>query len=112
MNFIIYVMMFIVVYLIYYVFVISRKNVLNKFKNGKELTYLKYKYKIKVNNKNLKKLANTVVLGNSFIISTTLFIISYIDNFFVKLLVLMISILVLILGVYHIIGKYYQKQEG
>lgn len=112
MNFIIYIMMFVVVYLIYYVFVISRKNVLNKFKNGKELTYLKYKYKIKITNKNLKKIANTTVLGNSFIISTTLFIISYIDNFFVKLFVLMVSILILILIVYHIIGNYYKKQEG
>ena len=43
---IIFVTIFIVVYLFYLIFVISRKKSLNKWKNGRELTLLKYRYKL------------------------------------------------------------------
>ena len=64
---ILYLLTFIFAYLFYVIFVLCRKNVLNKFPNGKEMTYLKYKYNIKISEKNLKKISNIIFLANSFI---------------------------------------------
>ena len=46
---ILYLMTFVLAYLFYLIFVLCRKNVLKKFPNGKEISYLKIKYDIKVN---------------------------------------------------------------
>jgi len=106
-----YLITFIIAYLFYVIFVLCRKNVLKKFPNGKEMTYLKYKYGIKVNDKNLKKIANTVFLANSFILATTVYIVCLFDNFFIELIVGLITLLILILGIYHLIGTYYKKKQ-
>ena len=76
------------------------------------MKYLKYKYKIKVNDKNLKRIANTIFLANSFILSTTVFVVCLFDNLFIELLVGVVTLLILILGIYHIIGIYYSKKQG
>ncbi|MBR6690567.1 MAG: hypothetical protein IKL65_04485 [Bacilli bacterium] len=109
---ILYLVTFIIAYLFYIVFVLCRKNVLKKFPNGKEITYLKYKYDIKVNDKNLKKVANTIFLANSFILATTVYVVCLFDNFFIELIVGILTLVILILGVYHLIGTYYKKKQG
>ena len=111
-EFIFYLIVFILVYLFYVIFVLNRKNVLKKFHEGKELRYLKYKYGIKVNDKNLKKVANIIFLANSFIISTTVFVVCLFDNLFLEILVGIITIIVLLLGIYHIIGIILKKKQG
>ena len=107
-----YLIIFALVYLFYLVFVLCRKNVLNKFPNGKEMRYLKFKYGIKVNDKNLKQIANTVFLGNAFILSTTVFVVCLFNNLLLEILVGIVTLLILLLGVYHIIGTYYKKKQG
>lgn len=111
-NVIFYVIIFGIVYLFYVVFVLSRKNVLKNFPNGKEMRYLKFKYGIKVNKKNLKRIANSVFLGNSFIMSTTVFVVCLFDSLLLEIIVGFITLIILILGVYHIIGTYYKKKQG
>ena len=107
-----YLIIFILVYLFYVVFVLSRKNVLKNFPNGKEMRYLKYKYGIKVNDKNIKKIANTVFLGNSFILSTTVFVVCLFNNLIIEIIVGLITLVILMLGIYHLIGTYYKKKQG
>ncbi len=107
-----YLIIFLLVYLFYVVFVLSRKNVLKKFPDGKEIKYLKYKYGIKVSENNIKKLANTIFLGNAFILSTTVFVVCLFDNLLIEIVVGIITLIILILGVYHIIGSYYKKKQG
>ena len=107
-----YLIMFILVYLFYVIFVLCRKNVLKKFPDGKEIKYLKFKYGIKVNDKNIKKIANTIFLANSFILSTTVFVVCLFDNLILEIIVGVITLLVLILGIYHLIGIYYKKKQG
>jgi len=107
-----YLVVFILVYLFYVIFVLNRKNVLKKFPEGKELRYLKYKYGIKVNDKNLKKIANTIFLANSFILSTTVYIVCLFNNLLIEIIVGVITLLILILGIYHLIGIYYKKKQG
>ena len=109
---ILYLVIFIIAYLFYLVFVLCRKSVLKKFPNGKEMTYLKYKYDIKVNDGNLKKMANIIFLANSFILATTVYVVCLFDNFIIELIVGVITLIILILGIYHLIGTYYKKKQG
>ena len=103
-----YLVMFVLVYLFYVIFVLKRKNVLKNFPNGKEVTYLKFKYGIKVNEKNIKKIANTVFLGNSFILSTTVFVVCLFDSLLLEIIVGLATLITLMIVVYHIIGTYYK----
>ena len=109
---ILYLMTFVLAYLFYVIFVLCRKNVLKKFPNGKEITYLKFKYGIKVNDSNLKKIANTIFLANSFILSITVYIVCLFDNLFVEIILGVATLLILILGIYHLIGIYYKKKQS
>ena len=107
-NFIFYIIIFALVYLFYFIFAINRKNVLKNFPNGKEMRYLKFKYGIKVNEKNIKKIANTVFLGNSFILSTTVFVVCLFDSLLLEIIVGLATLITLMIVVYHIIGTYYK----
>ena len=107
-----YVIIFIFVYLFYLIFVLNRKNVLNKFPNGKEMSYLKFKYGIKVNDNNLKKIANTIFLGNAFILSTTVYVVSMFDNLFIEIIAGLVVLILLMLSIYHLIGSYYKNKQG
>lgn len=107
-----YLVVFVLVYLFYLIFVLKRKNVLRNLPNGKEMKYLKYKYGIKVNEKNIKKVAHTVFLGNSFILATTVFVVCLFNNLILEIIVGFITLIILMLGVYHIIGTYYKKKQG
>ena len=107
-----YLFTFIIAYLFYLIFVIGRKSVLKKFPDGKEMTYLKLRYGIKVTDKNLKKIAGKIALANSFILSTTVYVVCLFDNLIIELLVGGITIVVLILVIYHLMGTYYKKKQG
>ncbi len=107
-----YIGIFVIAYLFYLIFVLSRKKVLSKFIDSKEVKYLKYKYKIKVDEKNIKKIANLIFLTNSFILTITVFIVSIFDNFILGLIVSVIPLVILILTFYHLIGTYYRKKQG
>ena len=100
------------VYVFYLIFVLGRKKVLSNFPNGKEMHYLKYKYGIKINDKNIKKIANSIFLANSFILTVTVYIVCLFDNLILEVVVGIVTLLVLILGIYHLIGSYYKKKQG
>lgn len=109
-DLLLYLFTFVIAYLFYLIFVISRKSVLKKFPEGKEVKYLQYKYKVKVTDKNLKSLANIICLTNSFILSTTVYVVCLFDNLFLEILVGGITLLSLILLLYHLIGIYYRRK--
>ena len=109
---VLYIGTFIIAYLFYIVFVLCRKNVLKKFPEGKEMSYLKYKYGIKINDNNLKSIANKVFLANSFILATTVYIVCLFDNIFIEILLGLGTLILLILLLYSIIGNYYKKKQG
>ena len=111
-DLIFYVIIFLLVYLFYVIFVLCRKNVLKNFPNGKEMKYLKMKYGIKVNDNNLKRIANTVFLGNAFILSTTVFVVCLFDKLYLEIIVGLITLLALMFTTYHLIGTYYKKKQG
>ena len=111
-DLIFYLVIFIFTYGFYFVFVLNRKNVLKKFPDGKEIRYLKYKYNIKVTEKNIKSIANKIFLANSFILATTVYVVCLFDNFLLEIIVGVATLILLILLIYHIIGTYYNKKQG
>ena len=111
-DLILYLVTFVLAYLFYVVFVLCRKNVLKKFPNGKEMKYLKLKYGIKVNDSNLKKIANLIFLVNSFILATAVYVVCLFDNLFIEIIVGVVTLILLILVFYHLLGTYLQKKQG
>ena len=109
---ILYLITFVIAYLFYVIFVLCRKNVLKKTQNGKEMSYLKIKYGVKITDKNLKKIAHTIFLANSFILATTVYVVCLFDNLFIEIIVGVVTLMILILGIYHLIGTYYKKKQG
>lgn len=107
---ILFIVIFVLVYLFYLLFVIVRKKSLIKWKKGKEMMYLKYRYKLNIDKINIKKLANVIGLSNAFIIALVVTIISLFKGFIIQMLVGILLLIPSILIVYHIIGKYYQNK--
>lgn len=103
--------MFIIIYLFYVIFVINRKNKLEKMKKNAGVLYLVNRYNIDLNKVNMKVLAHLIALTNSFILSITLFILSFIDNYFLKILACFIIIIPFQYIMYMIIGKMYKKEK-
>ncbi len=102
---------FILIYLFYLVFVMARKKMLLKMIDGKEMKYLKYRYKIKIDEKNIKGIANSVFLANSFILATTAYVVMIMKSFWLELLLGTVTITALIFICYSIIGRYYSNKQ-
>lgn len=109
MEFTTYLIFFIGIYLLYLLFVISRKKALEKFKNSTYVMYLKNVYKIEVEKLNSYLLGNMIAIVNAFILSTSLYIVSNVDGI-VGILVGLISVMVLLFGMYHILGLILKKK--
>jgi len=107
---ILFVVTFLVVYLLYLLTVILNKKKLNKFKNSNQVLYFIKKYKIKIDDSNVKLLANLVALSNAFIISIAITIVELVSNFILKILVAFLIIMPLIFILYHIVGKIMLKR--
>lgn len=95
---------FIAVYLLYFFFIIKRKDALEKYKTSVEVTYLKNVYKLNLEDYNFYKLANVLVLINSFMFALVVYLITI--NYF-----LIFIIIPLQLVIYHFIGKYLKRKE-
>ena len=106
---VLFILVFVLVYLFYVVFVLMRKNVLKKFPDGLNVMYLRKKYNVKITDKNIKKIANSVFLANSFILSTAVSIVSCFKSFIIGILVSIIPIILMILIIkeklLYIVGK-------
>ena len=109
---ILYFILFIVIYGLYYIFAILSKRRLKKFKNNTYVKYLVNVYKLDQERINEKHLATTIVLLNSFVMSTTIFIILFIKNVYLMFICGFIILFVLQLLTYHIAGKIFQKRFG
>lgn len=113
MNYILtFTMSFIIIYLIYFLVIISRKKGLESFKKGKQLEFFINTYKLDKKKLDIKRFANTLSLTNSFIIALTLTILEFTNNLIIKLLLCVIILTALMLIMYNYLGKTYKKKEG
>lgn len=111
LEFIIFLVCFILVYLLYYIVVISRRKKLDKLVNSTECLYLKTRYQVDVTKIPIKTLANHLALTNAFIMALTVLIISIVDNWILKFVCGFFVLMILILIFYHFLGRYYQKKQ-
>ena len=109
--FLIWTIVFVAIYLLYFFFVILRKKKLAKFKDNTYVKYLVRRYKLDPKKLDTKKLAHLISFANAFIIATVFMIVISIDNYIIMLLVALVTLIPLLLIVYHIIGKILQKGE-
>lgn len=105
-----YLLTFVIIFLFYLFFVILRKKKLEKFRNNMYVEYLAKVYKIDVERIDIRSLALTISLINSFIIATTVFILGFIDNMILKFLSALVVLIPLQLFMYHIVGKIFEKR--
>ena len=110
-NFIFSIIAFILIYLFYLLFVILKNNKLEKFRTNTYVTYLVNVYGLDLKKVNIKVLAHIIALTNALILSSIVFIINYIDNFILKMLLGFIILIPFQFGMYHIIGKMYEKNK-
>lgn len=108
--FVIFIVAFIIIFLAYLLTVILNKKKLEKFKNSNQALFFVRRYKIKVNEDNVKVLAYLVAIANAFIIAFTLTIVELVENIILKILVAFLIIMPLILILYSLIGKYMKKR--
>lgn len=100
---------FIIIYLLYLFLVILNKKKMEKYKDNVYLNYLVKTFNLNKDKLPIKKVANSISLANSFIISFTFSIVTLIDNFILKMLLGFSILIPLMLLVYYIIGKLLQK---
>ena len=81
-----YIIAFLLIYLIYFLFVVSRKRTTEKLKNSIEVRYLINRYNIELDKIDMKKLSNRIAISNSFIMATVFIIILFVKNFILKML--------------------------
>ena len=107
-----FLIVFIIIYGFYFLFIICRKKKLEKFKMGVEVQFLVKKFKLSLNKINIKLLANLIALSNAFIISTTFTVVELFENIIIKLMIAFVTLMILILIIYSILGKTLKKKEG
>lgn len=103
MDFMTYLIFFIIIYLFYVIFVITRKKALEKFKTSTYVNYLVNVYKIKVEKINSRFLANMVSLTNAFILSTSLYVICNASGV-LQMILAVLFLFALMFFMYHILG--------
>ena len=105
-----YLILLVIIFAIYYFFAVSNKRRLNKFSKNVYVSYLVGVYKLDKERINMKEMAMTIAMINSFVISTTVFIVLFIDNIVVMFISGIATLVALQLLMYHITGKIFQKR--
>ncbi len=111
MEVVLYLLIFLLVYFIYYYFVVNKKNKLEKFKESMEMKYLSLRYQLEVEKLPMPKTAKLIALTNAFIITIVLIIMDFFEYFLLKIGVAFVSLIILQLMMYHILGRYLQRGE-
>lgn len=106
------VIAFFLCYLIYFLLVVKNPKQLAKYRHSKEVLYLEYKYNINIDKIPAKTLASNLSLANSVIVAITFGLSEFVDNIWLKLLFVFGVLLVLIIIVYHFVGKAYIHKYG
>ncbi len=106
-----YGIIFVLIYLCYVLFVILRKNKLEKFQNSTYVRYLEKVYHLDRNKISMQLLAHIISLSNAGIITITLYIMGITDNFLLKMLIAFLTLIPFQLSIYHMIGRICQRKQ-
>jgi len=103
------IVMVFVVYLLYVFIVIMNKKRLEKYKKSTEVQYLTFRFKIKIEDYDIKKIAHLLCFSNACILSTIFFMSTFVENIMLKFLVIFALVFALIIIVYGVIGNELKK---
>lgn len=107
-----YLIVFIISYAISYLFIFKKLKKYNRKEAPVNIKYLVYKYNLDIVKLGYKEICKSLLLVDSFIISTDYIITKMVDNIYLRLLVAFILIFPLFAGVYHLVAMYYKKKES
>lgn len=102
---------FFLIYFLYLILVVFREKNLKNFEKSTEVSFLVSRYHLQLKKINKRSLANIIALANSFVVASTIFIVSIVENLVLKIIVAMGVMIPLIFMIYYFIGTYYQKKE-
>lgn len=104
---------FIIIYMLYAILIIHRKNKLNNIYKSTEVVILNKVLRVDTNKIEAKKLARIVALINAFIISVTLELVLLITNRTVlQMLLAFVILILLIIIIYPILGYFLRRKYG
>lgn len=109
-EFVIFLLSYLVVFLAYQLFVVKPAKKNKKKKQPTEIKYLVSKYNLDMKKINYNQLLQIVALVSSFDIALVCSLIMIPSDFFIRLLVAFVSIIVLILVSYHLVYLFYKKK--
>ncbi len=105
------VISFFLIYILYLVLIVFRKKSLKNFEKSTEVSFLVKKYHLNLRHIKMRNLANVIAFTNSFVVASTVFIVSIVENLVLKIIVAMGVMVPLIIVSYYFIGVHYQKKE-
>lgn len=108
---IMFVVSFLIIFFLYLVSVILRKNKYEKYKNGKQVQFFIKKYGLKFKKIKEVKFFTLLSIINSLLMAITVTIIFAINNIIIKFLVAFVILIVLVLIFYSLLGMYIRKKE-
>ena len=100
---------FLIVYLFYFLTVILQKKKYDKFKKSNQVMYFVKKYKLDINQINIKKFIHIISFTNSLIIAFAFLATFLVENILLQLLIGLIVLIPLILISYSLIGNYLKR---
>lgn len=100
---------YIIIFSLYMIFfyIKHKRNVTNRMI---EIIYLEKKYNLDLSKVNYYKLCRNIALVNSFIFTVSLFIMSFFDNYLMKVLLAFVTAFILIIIGYGILALYYKNK--
>ena len=105
-----FIVAFILVFVFYLIFVILNKKKRNKIFESYGALIIKSKFKINFENESKKLFTFIMALADSFICATAFTVMSLFENVYIGFLVAAVLLIILILGVYSLIGLFYKKK--
>ena len=108
---VLFITTFVVVFVLYFITVISNKRKLSKFPKSNQALLLINRYQLNIDKNNVRGFAMKIALANSFIIAIVIVAIEFVNNIILKLLIAILIMLPLIIMCYSRIAKS-MKKEG
>ena len=103
---------FLLIYLLYLITVIFNKKKIKNFFNTTQAKYFIHRYKLDTSKLNAREFANSIALSNSILITLTLLVTEVTTNYWLKMLIAIVTLIPLMLIIYWVLGNVYKKKEG
>ena len=106
-----FLIVFLVIFLFDLIFVVFNKKKRKKIFSSSAALIIKGKFKVNFENESEKKFALIVSLADSFICGIAYTVLRLFNNIYIGFIVAAITLVILILGIYLLIGYLYKKKE-